>query len=61
MQTTSTQIPFPKAGWLGSRIKPYMVRAFVRKATKTKVSAVPEALREKLTKRHRDPSEPPFD
>jgi hypothetical protein len=34
-----TEIPFPRAGWLGSwfltRVKPRIVRAFVRRVTKT--------------------------
>lgn len=42
MQTTV--IPFPRAGWLGSRIKPRIARAFIRKATKPKLKATPQML-----------------
>jgi hypothetical protein len=41
---TNTLIPFPRAGWLGSRIKAATVRRFIRKATKPKLKATPQML-----------------
>ena len=30
----SAHIPFPKAGWLGSKIKPWIIGKYVRKGAK---------------------------